>query len=237
MRHSHIPYRNNKLTQILSGSLGHNSKVLMIVHISLGDDDAAETVCPLSFAKRVREEVEGERARGGGTSPWRRGCDVRGRGDRDSRRRARQHLLQEEQKKRVEERGKVLQQGTTRAIAEDNDTARKMGYGSGGSCHCHIRRRNSIENRRTGAASNGHPLEISGGAEISSGEDGGGVAVQVLMLGDEATMDDGTTASEGADLRSRGTAPTLSPEKESTGISVRSQRTRRRMADGALARV
>lgn len=34
--------------------VGNNSKVLMIVHISLGDDDAAETVCSLSFAKRVR---------------------------------------------------------------------------------------------------------------------------------------------------------------------------------------
>ncbi|XP_064997517.1 kinesin-like protein KIN-14O isoform X4 [Musa acuminata AAA Group] len=54
MRRSHIPYRNSKLTQILSDSLGNNSKVLMILHISLGDDDAAETVCSLSFAKRVR---------------------------------------------------------------------------------------------------------------------------------------------------------------------------------------
>ncbi|RZR98583.1 hypothetical protein BHM03_00027964 [Ensete ventricosum] len=34
----------------------------MIVHISLGDDDAAETICSLNFAKRVREEAEGERA-------------------------------------------------------------------------------------------------------------------------------------------------------------------------------
>ncbi|RRT72319.1 hypothetical protein B296_00027612 [Ensete ventricosum] len=34
----------------------------MIVHINLGDDDAVETICSLNFAKRVREEAEGERA-------------------------------------------------------------------------------------------------------------------------------------------------------------------------------
>ncbi|KAL5203945.1 hypothetical protein ABZP36_008816 [Zizania latifolia] len=53
-RRSHVPYRNSKLTQILSDSLGDGSKVLMVVHISPSDDDIGETVCSLSFAKRAR---------------------------------------------------------------------------------------------------------------------------------------------------------------------------------------
>ncbi|URE31572.1 KISc [Musa troglodytarum] len=53
-RRNHIPYRNSKLTQLLSDSLGDGSKVLMIVHVSPGEDDAGETVCSLSFATRVR---------------------------------------------------------------------------------------------------------------------------------------------------------------------------------------
>ncbi|KAG8090470.1 hypothetical protein GUJ93_ZPchr0011g26894 [Zizania palustris] len=53
-RRSHVPYRNSKLTQILSDSLGDGSKVLMVVHISPSEDDIGETVCSLSFAKRAR---------------------------------------------------------------------------------------------------------------------------------------------------------------------------------------
>ncbi|XP_064976143.1 kinesin-like protein KIN-14O [Musa acuminata AAA Group] len=53
-RRDHIPYRNSKLTRLLSDSLGDGSKVLMIVHVSPGEDDAGETVCSLSFATRVR---------------------------------------------------------------------------------------------------------------------------------------------------------------------------------------
>ncbi|CAN6363588.1 unnamed protein product [Urochloa humidicola] len=53
-KRSHVPYRNSKLTQILSDSLGDGSKVLMVVHISPSEDDVGETVCSLSFAKRAR---------------------------------------------------------------------------------------------------------------------------------------------------------------------------------------
>ncbi|KAM0947711.1 putative minus-end-directed kinesin ATPase [Dioscorea sansibarensis] len=53
-KHGHIPFRNSKLTQLLSDSLGNGSKVLMIVHISPCKDDLGETVCSLNFAKRVR---------------------------------------------------------------------------------------------------------------------------------------------------------------------------------------
>uniref|UniRef100_A0ACD5WYZ2 Uncharacterized protein n=1 Tax=Avena sativa TaxID=4498 RepID=A0ACD5WYZ2_AVESA len=51
---SHVPYRNSKLTQILSDSLGDGSKVLMVVHISPSKDDVGETICSLGFAKRAR---------------------------------------------------------------------------------------------------------------------------------------------------------------------------------------
>ncbi|CAL9775739.1 unnamed protein product [Musa acuminata subsp. burmannicoides] len=54
-RRGHIPYRHLlALTRLLSDSLGDGSKVLMIVHVSPGEDDAGETVCSLSFATRVR---------------------------------------------------------------------------------------------------------------------------------------------------------------------------------------
>lgn len=53
-RKVHVPYRNSKLTQILKDSLGDHSKVLMLVHVSPCEDDVAETVCSMSFAKRAR---------------------------------------------------------------------------------------------------------------------------------------------------------------------------------------
>lgn len=53
-KRSHVPYRNSKLTQILSDSLGDGSKVLMVVHISPCKDDVGETICSLGFAKRAR---------------------------------------------------------------------------------------------------------------------------------------------------------------------------------------
>lgn len=53
-KHGHIPFRNSKLTQLLSDSLGNGSKVLMIVHVSPCKDDIGETVCSLNFARRVR---------------------------------------------------------------------------------------------------------------------------------------------------------------------------------------
>ncbi|XP_057963011.1 kinesin-like protein KIN-14U [Malania oleifera] len=53
-KRGHIPFRNSKLTQILKDSLGHGSKVLLLVHISPCEDDVGETTCSLSFAKRAR---------------------------------------------------------------------------------------------------------------------------------------------------------------------------------------
>lgn len=53
-KRGHVPYRNSKLTQILKDSLCDGSKVLMLVHVSPCEEDVAETVCSLSFAKRAR---------------------------------------------------------------------------------------------------------------------------------------------------------------------------------------
>lgn len=51
----HIPYRNHKLTMLLSDSLGGNAKTLMFVNASPADYNRAETINSLSFAKRVKK--------------------------------------------------------------------------------------------------------------------------------------------------------------------------------------
>jgi hypothetical protein len=52
-----IPYRNNKLTQLMQDSLGGNSKTLMFVNFSPADYNADETVTSLNFATRVKKVV------------------------------------------------------------------------------------------------------------------------------------------------------------------------------------
>jgi len=53
-KQAHVPYRNSKLTHILSASLGGHSKTLMLVACSPAVTDAEETACSLIFASRVR---------------------------------------------------------------------------------------------------------------------------------------------------------------------------------------
>ncbi|KAI8022284.1 Kinesin-like protein KIN-14I [Camellia lanceoleosa] len=52
-KNSHVPYRNNKLTQLLQDSLGGQAKTLMFVHISPELDAVGETISTLKFAERV----------------------------------------------------------------------------------------------------------------------------------------------------------------------------------------
>ncbi|CAB1115306.1 unnamed protein product [Ectocarpus sp. CCAP 1310/34] len=49
-----IPYRNNKLTQVMQDSLGGNAKTLMFVNISPADYNQDETVTALTYATRVK---------------------------------------------------------------------------------------------------------------------------------------------------------------------------------------
>merc|ERR1711920_1112814 len=50
----HIPYRNHKLTQLLSDSIGGNAKTLMFVNCSPVLDNAEETASSLSYAARAK---------------------------------------------------------------------------------------------------------------------------------------------------------------------------------------
>lgn len=51
---SHIPYRNSKLTRLLSSSLGGNSKTLLIACISGSETSKDETLNTLRFASRAK---------------------------------------------------------------------------------------------------------------------------------------------------------------------------------------
>ncbi|CAI5957132.1 unnamed protein product [Closterium sp. NIES-65] len=53
----HIPYRNHKLTMLMSDSLGGNAKTLMFVNISPADGNLDETHNSLTYATRVRSIV------------------------------------------------------------------------------------------------------------------------------------------------------------------------------------
>jgi len=50
----HIPYRNHKLTMLMSDSLGGNAKTLMFVNVSPSDANLDESQNSLTYATRVR---------------------------------------------------------------------------------------------------------------------------------------------------------------------------------------
>ena len=50
-----IPYRNNKLTQLMQDSLGGNAKTLMFVNFSPADYNRDESLAALTYAQRVRK--------------------------------------------------------------------------------------------------------------------------------------------------------------------------------------
>lgn len=52
--HSHIPYRDSKLTRLLQDSLGGNTKTVMIAAISPADFNFEETLTTLRYASRAK---------------------------------------------------------------------------------------------------------------------------------------------------------------------------------------
>uniref|UniRef100_A0A665TFF5 Kinesin-like protein n=1 Tax=Echeneis naucrates TaxID=173247 RepID=A0A665TFF5_ECHNA len=53
-KHSHIPFRNSRLTYLLQDSLSGDSKTLMMVQVSPLPSNISESICSLKFAQRVR---------------------------------------------------------------------------------------------------------------------------------------------------------------------------------------
>ncbi|XP_058485568.1 kinesin-like protein KIFC3 isoform X2 [Solea solea] len=53
-KHSHVPFRNSRLTYLLQDSLSGDSKTLMMVQVSPLSSNMSESVCSLKFAQRVR---------------------------------------------------------------------------------------------------------------------------------------------------------------------------------------
>ncbi|XP_016117433.1 kinesin-like protein KIFC3 isoform X4 [Sinocyclocheilus grahami] len=53
-KHSHVPFRNSRLTYLLQDSLSRDSKTLMMVQVSPLESNVSESVCSLKFAQRVR---------------------------------------------------------------------------------------------------------------------------------------------------------------------------------------
>ena len=51
----HIPYRESKLTRLLSDSLGGRTKTLIIATISLSDYNIEETVNTLEYMSRAKK--------------------------------------------------------------------------------------------------------------------------------------------------------------------------------------
>lgn len=55
----HVPYRDSKLTHILSDSLGGDAKTLMFANINPAEMHIPETLCTLNFAVQAKSVATG----------------------------------------------------------------------------------------------------------------------------------------------------------------------------------
>ena len=95
----HVPFRDCKLTHILSPCLGGDSKTLMFVHAGPAASEAGESACTLEFASRVRAVELG---------PARRNvAATHASGDGDALARAREEIAAKN--RRIEELGRELE--------------------------------------------------------------------------------------------------------------------------------
>ena len=56
-RPSHIPYRDSKLTRLLSTALGGNARTAIVATVSPAIENVQETRCTLVFASRATQVV------------------------------------------------------------------------------------------------------------------------------------------------------------------------------------
>lgn len=56
----HVPYRNTKLTHVLSDSLGGDAKTLMFANINPAEMHIPETLCTLNFAVQAKSVATGQ---------------------------------------------------------------------------------------------------------------------------------------------------------------------------------
>ena len=68
-RQSHIPFRNSKLTHLLSPSLSGDGKTLMLVNLSPTEESYFESLCSLRFARTVNKCELGKPKKNTGTVP------------------------------------------------------------------------------------------------------------------------------------------------------------------------
>ena len=59
----HVPFRNSKLTHLMEPCLSGQGKTLMLVNVQAEQENAAETLCSLRFAKQVSQCTTGGRVK------------------------------------------------------------------------------------------------------------------------------------------------------------------------------
>ena len=76
-RSTHVPFRNSKLTYLLSDSLGNECKTMLFVNVSPAAMHSHESLCSLMFASRARNvDLSSTSASAGSIRKWRDAADM-----------------------------------------------------------------------------------------------------------------------------------------------------------------